>query len=256
MEKIRFITKGLFSLLIVWSLFSVCLAKTTQEWRDIFDQLRDDLRTDAEIKQVMNDLWYNANEYLWKTSNSKTTTSNWTTQLWRDILNKYKQNWWSDDEIKQALEDAWLDTSGYFPENNATNYSNSILSYTYSSSTYPPYTSRSCKMYRIEYIELLNAYTSPDLLKKEYFVNTDYLKRYIDSKNKKNTECNTDWWWISASYPDNNTSDRYIAPNGKIYFIATENWSYTSNELNTYKTFQTVDELRNYIKKRNPLISM
>lgn len=191
----------------------------------------------------MNDLWYNADEYLWKSS----STSWKTTALWRSILNQYRADWRTDEEIKEALEDLWLDTSGYFPESKTTSYSSSSIS---------TYISRSCKPYSIEYISSLNAYTSPDLIKKEYFVNIDYLKRYIDSKNAQSTECYIDWWWISSSYIYNNISDKYIAPNGKIYFIKTQDWSYTSNELSSYRSFKTIDELRNYIKERNPLISM
>ena len=76
------------------------------------------------------------------------------------------------------------------------------------------YISRSCKPYNIEYIPSLNAYTSPDLKKKEYFVNIDYFKRYVDSKNAQNTECYTNRSRIMTSYTGtNNRTDRYIAPN-------------------------------------------
>lgn len=221
--------------------FSIVSASTTQKWRDILDQLKNDWRTNKEIRIAMNDLWYDVDEYLWKSS----STAWKTTAQWRKILDQYKKDWWTDDEIKQAFEDLWLDTSGYFPEKNDTLSSNSAI-----------YISRSCKPYTIEFIQSLNAYTSPDLLKKEYFINIDYLKRYIDSKNAQSTECYIAWGWISSSYTDGNSLDKFIAPNWKIYFIKTQDWFYTSNELSYPKTFSSIDELRNYIKERNPLISM
>ena len=154
--------KSLLSLVIVSSIFSVSFATTTQKWRDIVDQLRDDDWTDNEIRRAMNDLWYDANEYLWKSNNTTWKT----TAQWRKILEQYKKDWWTDDEIKQAFEDLWLDTSGYFPERTTALYSNNNS---------PTYISRSCKPYIIEYVSSLNAYTSPDLLRKEYFVSIDYL---------------------------------------------------------------------------------
>ena len=198
--------KGIFSLLIVWSLFSITFAATTS-------------------KQG------------------------------RDILNQLKSEWRTDADIKSTMEDLWLDTSGYFPDtkNNATSSSSNSSS----SSSESVYTSRSCKVYNIEYEASLWVYTSRNLVKKEYFINPDYFKRYVDSKNPQISGCPVNGWWINTSYIDNsNSSTRYTAPNWKVYFITNQNWSYTSKELNTTKTFTTIDELKNYIKNRNPLISM
>ena len=120
------------------------------------------------------------------------------------------------------------------------------------------YISRSCKPYNIEYIPELNAYTSPDLKKKEYFVNIEYFKRYVDSKNAQNAECYvTNRSRITKSYIDtSNSNNRFVAPNWKIYFINQQNWFYRSSNINSSKNFTTIDELKNYIKKRNPLIPM
>ena len=119
------------------------------------------------------------------------------------------------------------------------------------------YISRSCKPYNIEYIPELDAYTSPDLKKKEYFVNFDYLKRYVDSKNAQNAECYIERTWVTTWYIDmNDYTDRFIAPNWKIYFISEENWYYMSSQLSSPKTFATISELKKYIKDRNPLTSM
>jgi hypothetical protein len=258
MKKNNILIKSTLACLLMWCLFSVSFSATTQKWLDILQQLKDDWRTNDEIRVAMKDLWYNSNEYLWTwessikviVSNSTSDSTNKTSKQWWDIINQFRKDWRTDDEIKQAMEDLWLDSSIYFPTN-----SNS-LSYT-ELSTWSKYISRSCKPYNIEYISSLIAYTSPDLNKKEYFVSIDYLKRYVDSKNAQNAECYTNRSWITTPYADtSNWTDRYIAPNWKIYFISKINWLYTSNELSTQKSFSTIDELKNYIKTRNPLISM
>ncbi len=123
------------------------------------------------------------------------------------------------------------------------------------------YIARSCKKYTIIYSETLNIYTSPNLKISEYFVNKEYLKRYLDSKNRYQQWCPTNVWWISTNYIDrSNDNTRYIAPNGKVYLITWEEGSYYSNELNrelkTPTSFKTIQELKYYIRDRNPLINM
>ena len=119
------------------------------------------------------------------------------------------------------------------------------------------YKSRSCKEYRIQYDSWLWAFTSPNLQKTEYFINKEYFKRYIDSKNPQKEWCPTNEWWISTSYKDSSTSSTHvIAPNGKIYFISGGNWSYYSNNLTSNKSFWSLTEIKNFIKNRNPLINM
>lgn len=257
MKKNNILIKSTLACLLLWCLFSVSFSATTQRWLNILQQLKDDWRTDAEIRLAMKDLWYNATDYLWSSwewdmetyvaSSSRTTSK--TSKQWWDIINQFRKDWRTDEEIKQAMEDLWLDSSGYFPTNSS--------SLTYTESSWSKYISRSCKPYNIEYVPSLNAYTSPDLNKKEYFVNIDYLKRYVDSKNAQNAECYTSRSWITTSYADTSSwTDRYTAPNWKIYFIIEQNWTYTSKELDTSKSFSTIDELKSYIKTRNPLISM
>ena len=247
MKKNNFILKGLFSLLLIWCLFSVTFAATTQQWRDTLNQLKKEWRTEEEIKIMMEDLWLDTSGYFPTTNNyTSYNTNNKTTQQWRDILSQLKKEWRTEEEIKIMMEDLWLDTSGYFP--SSSNYSPNTISV---------YTSRSCKVYSIEYIDTLWAYTSPNLQKKEYFINTDYFKRYVDSKNLQVYGCPSNEWRINTFYDDqSNSSDRYTAPNWKIYFIINQNWSYTSNELNKSKSFWTINELKNYIKNNNPLIYM
>lgn len=123
------------------------------------------------------------------------------------------------------------------------------------------YIARSCKKYKIEYLNNLWVYTSPNLKQDEYFVSKDYFKRYIDSKNKRADWCPTNIWWITTTYKDtSNSSDRYTAPNGKVYFINWKNWSYSSTELdkelNGSKKFWSVTDLKYFIRDRNPFISM
>ena len=166
-----------------------------------------------------------------------------TTQEWWDILNQLRNLWREDNEIKVMMEDLWLDTNSYF--SNSKNSSSKS------------YTSRSCKVYSIKYIDALWAYTSPDLNKKEYFINLDYFKRYVDSKNTQVPSCLSNEWRINTSYTDtSNSTESYTAPNWKMYFIAQKNWLYTSSELSVRRSFSTINELKTYIRDRNPLINM
>jgi len=234
----------------------VFAATTSQQWRDILNQLRNEWRTDQEIKIMMEDLWLDTSGYFWnnKSTSTNTTTRNTTvnynnqntTQQWRDILNQLRNEWRTDQEIKIMMEDLWLDTSGYFSNSNNK-----------SSNTESVYTSRSCKVYNIEYIDNLWVYTSSNLKKQEYFINVDYFKRYLDSKNPQKSGCPVNGWYITKFYEDqSNSIDRYVAPNWKVYFITNQNWSYTSNEISKSKSFWTINELKNYIRDRNPLIYM
>ena len=117
------------------------------------------------------------------------------------------------------------------------------------------YTTRSCKKYNIQYISNLNVYTSPNLSKVEYFISPDYLKRYIDSKNKRVEWCPENNSWNSTSYFDkSNSNERYTAPNWKTYFITWWEWNYYSNQLSTNKWFSTLNEIKYYIRDHNPLL--
>lgn len=216
------------SLVFCWILISTAYA-TTQQWRDIVNQLRDDWWSDKEIRTVMENLWYDANDYLWRNLTSK----------WQELYKQLKDQWRKEERIEQTMESLWYYTNSW---------NDSI-------ETISSYTSRSCKVYNIEYISNLGVYTSSDLKNKEYFINSDYLKRYIDSKNTQKYNCPNNKWRIKNFYNDTSSrTDRYIAPNWKVYFIINQNWSYTSNELATTKSFWTINELKNYIRNRNSLI--
>ena len=256
MRKNNLIFKVLFSLLLVCCLYSEWFAAPSQKWWEIINDLTSEWRTDDEIKIMMEDLWYNTSDYFSSSSTSNktyTSTQSKTTAEWRNVLNKLRNEWRTDDEIKSKMEKAWLDTSWYFPSSsgNSKTSSSSKNEFLYT------YTSRSCKDYNIEYLSELWVYSSPNLLKTEYFVNAEYFKRYIDSKNPQRNGCPTNVWWISNSYIDSSNSIyRYIAPNWKVYFITNQNWSYTSKELSKVKYFWTINELKSYIRDRNPLIWM
>ena len=123
------------------------------------------------------------------------------------------------------------------------------------------YIARSCKKYKLEYIDDLGVRTSPNLKMNEYFINKDYFKRYIDSKNKQIDGCPTNVWWISTTYSDkSNSSKQYAAPNGKVYFISQENGSYSSKELNKElngtKNFSSINNLKYFIRDRNHFLNM
>ena len=167
----------------------------------------------------------------------------------------------NDDEIQRLLNELLnkSNNSDLGTSTNTTNLSTDNNSYT--DTDEEVYISRSCKKYRIQYNAWLWVFTSPDLKKAEYFINKDYFKRYIDSKNKQVDGCPTNIWWISTNYNDtSNNSSKYTAPNGKVYFINQESWWYKSNELekeiNAKKNFWSITDLKYFIRDRNPLINM
>lgn len=182
----------------------------------------------------------NSNE---KTSNTNNHSSN--TNYYSSNSNKNNE---MEDFLKELLN-TWNNSTTQKDiernKNNIKNFDEEI------------YISRSCKQYRIQYITWMWVFTSPDMQKKEYFLNKDYLKRYIDSKNPQKEMCPQNSWWISNSYSDKSEStSNYIAPNWKVYFITQQNWYFTSNELNNKKDFNSISTLKYYIRDRNPLIRM
>jgi len=198
--------------------------------------------------------------------------SNWAIKTTTDVKSftinkKSDSNWWSN----------WWTNQWSSSKNNTTNniitqkintWNIQILETDYTTDTTETidtkdeiYIARNCKQYTIKYYETLKVFSSPDLKTNEYFINKEYFKRYIDSKNPYKSWCPSNVWWITTYYNDkSNDNTKYIAPNWKVYFIIWEAWNYYSNELNkelrTPTNFKTIQQLKYYIRDRNPLISM
>ena len=120
------------------------------------------------------------------------------------------------------------------------------------------HTAPNCKTYEIAYSETLKAFYSPDMQpinwQVSYFVTPDALFRFIDSKNVW-WECENHVYKITSSY-ENNDITRHIAPNGKVYSIELTPIWYTSPNFSTSKYFSSLSEIRSYIDKNNPTISL
>ncbi len=174
-------------------------------------------------------------------------------------------NWSTTNNQTKVSEDSWDDIDKLINQLLGSNTTNNDQSYdeiernknNLSNVSDEIYKSRSCKEYKIQYNPTLWVYTSPNLQKAEYFINKEYFKRYIDSKNPQKEWCPTNIWWISTNYKDTSSSNEYyIAPNWKVYFFSRENWIYKSNWLAKDKQFQSLNEIKYYIRDRNPLIWM
>ena len=192
-------------------------------------------------------------------SSSSSSSSSSESNDWNEFIDLINDliNWKTNQSTNNNSNDQ-NNNQNNNQSNSQNNNQNNIEPSQYSNNTYTIpneiYVSRSCKPYNIQYVESLNAYTSPDLNKSEYFVNVEYFKRYVDSKNAQNAECFIWWWRINSSYVDTYTwNDHVTAPNGKIYFISENNWTFSSNQLNAAKSFSTINEIKTYIKNRNPL---
>lgn len=190
--------------------------------------------------------WYTNFVQIYVNSNDNINANN-------SSKDNYSNNSSENDEIERLLKEL-LDT---WNTNSSTQNDIERNKKNIKSTNEEIYISRSCKQYKIEYNESLWVFTSPNLKKNEYFINKEYLKRYIDSKNPQKENCPNNSWWISTSYNDKSeSSNSYIAPNWKVYFISKENWYFTSNELNNKKNFNSISTLKYFIRDRNPLIWM
>ena len=256
MKKNNVLVKCLFSSLLTLCLFSVAFSATTKNWRNIINQLRDDWRPDEEIRQAITDIWYNAEEYLWRNTNSRLRVivadnydynynlNYWndsTSELINDIVSNLRDEWWTEREIEEVLKNLWIN-------NNTT--------FTSQENFRESYTARNCKSYTIIYDPSVNAYTSPDFKKTAYFINADYLKRYIDSRNQKPANCSIGMQRIMSPYNDMSWDTwRYIAPNGKIYFISYYNGMYMSDDISSSRTFRSLSDIKSYIKNNNSIVN-
>ena len=189
--------------------------------------------------------WYNNFVQIYVNSNNTTTNDS------NDIItnnNNSDESSYKNNEINKLLKEilgVWNDNSSNTNIENNKNIKDS---------NEEVYLSRNCKQYRIQLNQWSWVYTSPDLQKNEYFINKEYLKRYIDSKNSQKSNCPNNKWRINTFYDDkSNNSEYYIAPNWKVYFIENLNWSYTSKQFSKTKNFWTIDELKKYIRNNNSL---
>ena len=201
--------------------------------------------------------WYtNFIQIYVKSNDNNTSESNNNTNHSININNN-SNNLSEDDEIeeliKELLNENWNNNSTSQNNNNDIEQNEKNIK----NSDEEIYISRSCKQYRIQYNQSLWVFTSPDLKNIEYFINKEYLKRYIDSKNPQKENCPQNYWWISTSYRDNSESlDSFIAPNWKVYFISEQNWYFSSNELANKRNFSSISTLKYFIRDHNPLIWM
>ena len=183
-------------------------------------------------------------------TNSPNSSSDYDNSTSNNQNNSSKDNE-IEELIKELLSENWNSNSSLQNndiEQNKKNIKNSDEEI---------YISRSCKQYRIQYNQSLWVFTSPDLKNIEYFINKEYLKRYIDSKNPQKENCPQNYWWISTSYIDNSeSSNSFIAPNWKVYFISQKNWYFSSNELTNKRNFSSISTVKYFIRDHNPLIWM
>ena len=118
----KFLLRNTLIILISWCILSSLktFATTTPLWWTILNNLKNEWRTDDEIRKEIEDLWYNADEYLWtkKTNKNNANQTLQTTEAWRKIINNLRDKWLTDNEIKKAIEDLWYDASWYFWDNN------------------------------------------------------------------------------------------------------------------------------------------
>lgn len=232
-------------------------ASSSSSSQDILNELKNLWDLDSIVESILNGKWLsntNTTSPTWENKiidNSSKKSTNGTTTIWREIFNDLKNKWRTEEQIKEEMDFYWIDASAYF-KNNTLESTNQNFAWNYIET----YQSRSCKNYNIIYDNNLWVYTSTDLKLNEYFINIDYLKRYIDSKNPQKEWCPTNYR-ISNTYNDtSNSNDKYIAPNWKIYYIFQTNNLYSSNELINKWNFTSITQLKYYIRDNNPLIWM
>ncbi len=247
----------------------------TNEWVEVTVNIDDKYNWKVDFTKMQ---YYSTEDEKWV--DIPVTSKNYVSDYWDDAKLGYVKFDSSDDGEKElsdfvkfsqpgnyriyAEDKDWYNDYVQFyvwKWNNNTIKSTNTTTSTPTDTEDEVFIARSCKKYKITYSSSLNVYSSPNLNMSEYFMNKDYFKRYIDSKNRYQDGCPTNIWWISTSYYDKtNDNTRYTAPNGKVYFITWQEWNYYSDELNkelkTPTSFSTIQQLKYYIRDRNPLINM
>lgn len=107
-----------------------------------------------------------------------------------------------------------------------------------------------CKEYQISYDNREEAYYSPMMRNRYYFINRETLIRHIDFYNAGDCHINT---YGNISWSDNrNTETIHVAPNGKIYHIQSAGGGYTSPDFVGSKYFDAMSTITSYIDSKNP----
>lgn len=91
-----------------------------------------------------------------------------------------------------------------------------------------------CKEYTISFDKNKQAYYSPSMKKKIYFIEEVFLRQYLDSLNPGTCRAN-----IYDTLPEisNDSTTQRIAPNGRIYRISKIPQGYTSMDFSIIKYF-------------------
>lgn len=182
-----------------------------------------------------------------------TKSDDWKVTL--DNLVKFEKDWYYRIYVTDSNDNStYIQFKVWDIKNNNkdddSNEDNDDITYT------EIYTARNGKSYIINYNKDLQVYESPSFKTTEYFISSPYIKRYIDSKNKSSST-STDYTRITKSYLDkSNDLDRYVAPNGKVYFITENKGIYSSKQIKSAKTFNSFNTIKYYIRDNNPLIWM
>lgn len=111
-----------------------------------------------------------------------------------------------------------------------------------------------CKEYQISYNNSEEAYYSPMMRNRYYFINRETLIRHIDFYNAGDCHINT---YGNVSWSDNrNTDSIHVAPNGKIYHMQSAGGGYTSSDFAWSKYFDSLSTMTSYIDSHNPVTNI
>ena len=116
------------------------------------------------------------------------------------------------------------------------------------------YEARNCKIYRITYLPNQKAYVSPDFKKTEYFVSSKHLERYIETKNPGTCKIIQNFT-LNTTF-DNQGSIRFVAPNGKIYFLKQLGKQRYTEEMENMNYYDSLNMLKSYLRVNNPQIRL
>lgn len=108
-----------------------------------------------------------------------------------------------------------------------------------------------CKEYHIGYDAWQQAYYSPEMMNRYYFINRESLIRHLDYYNPGDCHINS----YGNNYRTQNNNDdpmRHVAPNGKIYNIIGQYGGFSAQEFISPKYFDSLEGIKSYINIKNP----